>query len=269
MKPTARALAHIVLAIVPIAALALVAPWVHVRVLLGLAIGFVVASATFVLGAAGVTRAFGESRSVYALAIVGFVAAGTGYWISHAGHGAVWLEVLSGLVATLGVIALGCAAGITVGARIIDPAHVLAVALASSAADVWSVHSPRGVTHAVVVAQDVALQRMLTVSAAIPPDRVPAAAIGIGDVIFAALYLAVAARHRLARNRMVAAIAIGLLLAGAATFALRRPMPALPFIGALVVLFEPRTRKVARHDRLATAIAAALFVGSVVFVLKG
>ncbi len=33
---------------------------------------------------------------------------------------------------------------------------------------------------------------------------------------------------------------VWLLLAGASTFALKKPMPALPFLGAMVVLFEPR-----------------------------
>ena len=87
-------------------------------------------------------------------------------------------------------------------------------------------------------------------------------------MIFAALYLAVCRKHELSRTRMTVAISIGLLLAGAATFALKQPMPALPFLGVTVLVFEPRARRVPRQDWFATGLAAALLVASAVRVAR-
>ena len=255
-----RASRSIAFALIPVALLAAVAPWIHVSVLPALALGFVVASLALVGGAAGTTLYARTPNDLVPLGLAGIVCMAAGWSIAHAGHGRVATEVISGLVASAGVLAVGSAVGHAVGGRMADPGHLLAVAFASSAADIWSVHAPEGVSHAIVASTDVSLQRLVTVSAAIAPDRVPQPAIGIGDMIFAALYLSVCRRHDLSRTRMTLAVALGLLLAGASTFALKRAMPALPFIGAMVVLFEPRARAVARHDRFATGLAATLLL---------
>ncbi len=268
MNTSLRAARSIALALLPVAALAFAAPWLRIGILPALALGFLVAAATLVVGAAGVSSHVRTTRDLTPLLATGLVSGIAAWFIARAGHGRVATEVLSGLIASAAVLAVGSSLGVGVGARIAHPGHLLAVALASSAADIWSVHAPEGVTHAIVTTRDVSLQRAVTLSAAIAPDRVPEPAIGVGDVIFAALYLAACTQHGLSRRRMTLAITIGLLLAGAATFALKRPMPALPFLGAMVVLLEPRARGVPRQDRVATAVAGALLVASLVRVAR-
>ncbi|MEI8254141.1 MAG: hypothetical protein WCJ30_00545 [Deltaproteobacteria bacterium] len=268
MKNTLRAARSIALALLPVAALALAAPWLRIGILPALALGFLVAAATLVAGASGVTAHARTLREIAPILVAGLVSAAAGLLVARAGRGGVITEVLSGLIASGAVLAVGGALGVGVGGRIAHPGHLLAVALASSAADIWSVHAPEGVTHAIVAARDVSLQRLVTLSAAVAPDRSPEPAIGVGDVIFAALYLAACTPHGLSRRRMTFAVAVGLLLAGAATFALKRPMPALPFLGAMVVLFEPRARSVPSQDRVATAVAGALLVAAVLRVAR-
>jgi hypothetical protein len=260
MNPTLRAARVIALSLVPIAMLSLAAPVIHVRVLAGLAIGFAVACIALVAGTLLVTRAFDRAREAYTLAITGLLLVGASYWVAHLAHGRAWIEIASALFANAGVLAVASALGVAVGLNIADPGHLLAVACASSAADIWSVSSPRGLTHAVITSPDVALQRMVTLSAAIPPDRIPQPQIGFGDVIFAAVYFAASTKHGLSRTRTALAVAIGLLLAGVATFVLRQPMPALTFIGAAVVAAHRRAWRIPARDRLATALAVAAVV---------
>lgn len=268
MNSRARVARSIALAVGPTAALALVAPWLRIGLLPALALGFLVAATSLVAGASGVSANALTTRELVSLLIAGLIASVAGWSIAHAGHGRVFTEVLSGLVASAAVLSVGGALGVAVGRNIGHPGHLLAVALASSAADIWSVHAPEGITHAIVTARDVSLQRAVTLSAAIVPDRVPQPAIGVGDVIFVALYLSACAPHGLSRRRMLVAVCAGLALAGAATFALERPMPALPFLGAMVVLLEPRARKIPRHDRVATAVAGALLLASLYRVAR-
>ncbi|MDB4929371.1 MAG: hypothetical protein JWM10_1855, partial [Myxococcaceae bacterium] len=169
--------------------------------------------------------------------------------------------VASGLVGALGLIAIASALGGAIGSRIEAAGHLAAVALVSSAVDLWSVTSPAGPTHRIV--QSPALLRLLTVSVAIPPHRDPVPAIGFGDVVFVALYLAAAARFALPRARMVAALWAGMFAAGALAYALEGPVPALPLIGLMVLATQPMARDVPQADRRATLLAAAMLVASV------
>ena len=260
----ARALA---LGLAPLALLCVAAPLLQVPPLGGIAIAFATACAA-ILCTTG-TAPYGQLTPIprgLGIAIAGGALMGAGYLLTRAAHGDTLTDVVAGLVGTAGVLCLGTIVGALVGLRIQDPGHLTAVALASSAADLWSVHAPEGVTHALVATPDVALQRLLTVSSAVPPSRTPDAVIGLGDVLFAALYLATTARHGLPRRRMLAAIGIGLLLAGASTFAARMALPALPFIGAMVVLSQPRVRVIAPKDRFPTIVAGALVVAAVLRV---
>ena len=179
-----------------------------------------------------------------------------------------WSELFSGLVGSFGVLALGIWMGRSIGSRVAHPAHLLAVAFASGAVDIWSTLSPAGPTHAIAERGSTALLRVLTLSAPIAPDRAPESMLGIGDVIFAALYVAAAERHALSRIRTLSAVAAGLLLAGGVAVAMRRPVPALPFVGAAVVALQSGTWRVLRRDVLPTAVAGAAFVAAVAVALR-
>jgi hypothetical protein len=262
----------LVLALTPLALLALVAPALRVSPLAGIAIAFATATTALVAATARAPHAaLSRLRPALATAATGAVLMGLGFALARTAHGAVGAEVAAGLVGTAGVLLLGIGIGALVGGRIAHAGHLTAVALASSAADIWSVHAPEGVTHAIVETPDMAVQRLLTVSAAIPPGRVPDAIIGLGDVLFAALYLAASAKHALPRWRTALGVMAGLLLAGAGTFVARMALPALPFIGACVVLAQPRARAIARKDLLPTLVAAGLVLLSLarVFLRRG
>ena len=90
----------------------------------------------------------------------------------------------------------------------------------------------------------------------------PVAAVGMGDVIFAALYVTAASRHDLGRRRILSAIAVGLAIAGACAFAFLRAMPALPFLGIAVLVVEPKARRVKPGDRSLTVMAGVLVVAA-------
>lgn len=165
------------------------------------------------------------------------------------------------LVGAVGLIVGGGALGATVGSRMQRAGHLLPVALVSSAVDLWSVTSPHGPTHAIV--QKPGLLRLLTVSVTIPSERDPQPAIGVGDVVFVALYLSAAQRFSLPLARTVALLGAGILAAGAAATAAGTPVPALPTLGLAMVLGHPEARRVHVDDRKATAFAALLFVASV------
>jgi hypothetical protein len=248
----------VLVALAPLALLALVAPALALPPLAGLAVAFVVTTATLVLGTAGVrSSALTPPSTAARTALLGAALIVAGYALARITD-ATAVTVGAGLVGNAGVLLLGLGAGTFVGSRLAHPGHLPAVALASSAADVWSVHAPEGVTHALVQVADPAVQRLFALSAAVPPGRTPEALIGLGDVLFAALYLAASDKHALPRGRTVLALTVGLLLAGGATFGLQQALPALPFLGACVVLAQPRAWRIPRPDRGPTLVAALL-----------
>lgn len=167
---------------------------------------------------------------------------------------------LSGLSGSLGLALVSLCVGAIVGRRVESVGHLPAVFLVSSAMDLWSVTSPSGPTHAVT--RNPALLRLLTVSAVPPGDTVPHPVIGFADVAFAALYLSAVARFALPMKRAAALVFVGLAASGALAMTLQRPVPALPLLGAAVVLGLPETWRVPRRDRTATALAGLLLAVS-------
>jgi hypothetical protein len=163
-------------------------------------------------------------------------------------------------VGALGLLAVASVLGGAIGSRVEVAGHLAAVALVSSAVDLWSVTSTAGPTHHIM--RSPALLRLLTVSVAIPPSREPQPAIGFGDAVFVALYLAAGARFALPRARMIAALWVGIVGSGALALALERPVPALPLIGLMVLATQPLARDVPRADRRATLLAAVMLVAS-------
>lgn len=252
-RPLALTVARPAVAVLlPLGCMAAVAPWVPLgplaATLLALAVVALAIVAGVALGPSGALPA--RSALPVALAGLGLVAL------------ALTLPpVASGLAGALGLIAVGAVVGGAIGSRMESPGHLAAVALVSAAVDLWSVTSPAGPTHRIV--QSPALVRLLTVSVAIPPGREPRPAIGFGDVVFVALYLAAAARFAMPRPRMSVALWAGIFAAGALAVALGRAVPALPTIGLMVLATQPMARDVPAADRRATALAAVLLVASV------
>lgn len=237
----------------PLAAWALIARVVHPSESVGAAIAFAVGSAAIVAGMRAAPLAW-LSRAPQV-----FLAAPLGVALSLA---SLKLPALPAhLVGSFGLILAGAALGGAVGSRMDRAGHMLAVAFVSAGVDLWSVTSPHGPTHAIV--RNAALVRLLTVSVSLPSSPEPQPAIGVGDVIFIALYLAAAQRFSLSVPRTLGLLGAAVIVAGGLAMVAGAPVPALPFLGLAMVLGHRAVREVHPEDRRATAFAALLFVSSV------
>jgi hypothetical protein len=239
-------------ALLPLALLALVAPWLPLGPLGAALLALSTVALAIVGGLALAPQRALPARAAVPAALVGAAMVGVALRLP---------PVASGLVGALGLLTVALVLGGAIGARMQSPGHLTAVALVSSAVDLWSVTSPSGPTHRIV--QSPALLRLLTLSAAIPPEREPRPAIGFGDAVFVALYLAAAARFTMPRGRMAAALWAGIVAAGVMAVALDRAVPALPTIGLMVLASQPRARDVPPADRRATGLAAVMLIASV------
>jgi hypothetical protein len=155
----------------------------------------------------------------------------------------------------VGLLASGGLLGAFLGGEIEHPGHLLPVAYVASLADLYSVLSPAGPT-ARIVEDHPDLLAVLALPFSFGDGRfVPV--LGLGDVLMTALYLAAARRHRLARPRLVAALALAYAAVLAALLVVERPLPALPALGLFTVAALPEARRVPAADR-SKALASAL-----------
>ena len=169
------------------------------------------------------------------------------------------------LLVDLGLVAVAHAVGGGVGVRVAHPGHLLPACAVAAAADLASVLSPSGPTHA-IAGSERALS-LLAVGFPVPGTRAVAPVLGAGDIVFVALVLGVAVRHRLSLARVAAAAAAGVAVAGAHAAHFEREIPALVPIGAAVVVALPEARRVRPEERRTTAVAIAVAVAVVLGVL--
>lgn len=147
-----------------------------------------------------------------------------------------------------GTVAVGCALlagattlGAALGARVAHAGYLLPVAVVSALADAVSVLHPAGPSAA--VANDPNVASLLALPAPVA-DLGWVPILGVGDVVFTALYVVAARRHGLGVGRTCAALALGYAATLVAVVATERPLPALPFLGTALVLVVPRTRAI-------------------------
>lgn len=161
----------------------------------------------------------------------------------------------AGLV-LLCLLSAGGLAGGLVGSRIEVAGHLLVVALVSSLADLFSVFTP-GAPSDVIVHSEVLLSVV-----AIPycplGSRTFLPVLGVGDVVMSALYLTTARALHLGRVRMLVALSLGYLACLAALFLSDGVLPALPFLGAAVILFVPEARRLPREEWARAAVGVLL-----------
>lgn len=158
------------------------------------------------------------------------------------------------------LVGLAHAAGGSIGRRIQHPGHILPATVVAAAADIVSVVHPRGPTH--LIAESEHALSVLAFTFPVPGHLAMAPALGVGDLLFFALLLGAAHAHAIPHGRIAVAALAGALLSGAlaATFAI--PIPALPAIGAAVLLLTPEMRKTPPRDR--TVALGAMVIASVV-----
>jgi len=145
------------------------------------------------------------------------------------------------------LLVAGSIVGSIVGASIEHKGHLMFVALVSSLADAASVLHPQGPS-AAIVGSEQALS-LLAVPFAFPGTSETPALLGVGDVVFAALYVAAARRHGLARRRTLLALTLAFAMTMVVVVGFQVPIPALPFLGLAVLIAHPEARVPPVQDR--------------------
>lgn len=182
--------------------------------------------------------------------------------------GAAIPAVLAAVLVTACLLGAGSRLGATVGHAIAAPGHLLVVAIVSALVDVFSVLHPSGPTSQIIRIEAalsvLALPWPILGTAHIQP------VLGVGDVVFAGLYLGASRKHGLSLRRTTIGLALGLAIAFGAAVATERGIPALPFMGAAVVALHPAARRIPPADRANAAIGigglALLFL--ILFALR-
>jgi len=147
------------------------------------------------------------------------------------------------------LVCLAWALGCTLGRRVQHAAHLLPACVVAASADLVSLLSPEGPSHA--IAQSDRALSVLATAFPVPGSLAIAPALGVGDLLFMALALGVARAHQLPYVRCVIACVSGTALAGVAAAWSGLPVPALVPIAAVLVLAMPEIRKLRRNDRSA------------------
>ncbi|QQR90697.1 MAG: hypothetical protein IPJ88_02860 [Myxococcales bacterium] len=137
----------------------------------------------------------------------------------------------------LSLCVCGSVTGAFIGYRIQYTWHLFWVAIVSSVVDLYSVFHSSGPS-ARLIEHPEALS-LLTLAWPMwgSSDLVPI--LGVGDLVFAALYLSASRRHGLSLMRSLIGLAIGLFLTLISLYYFRRAIPALPFLGLGMLLAHP------------------------------
>ena len=158
------------------------------------------------------------------------------------------------------LVGLAWALGTSLGRRVQHAAHLLPACAVAASADLVSLLSPEGPSHA--IAQSERALSVLAVWFPVPGGNAVAPALGVGDLLFMGLVFGVARAHALPYARAVGACAVGTAAAGLAAAWLGVAVPALLPIAGAVVLGLPAIRRLRRADRMAAVWSMAL-AGSV------
>lgn len=150
------------------------------------------------------------------------------------------------------LLGAGSTLGAFVGNRIQHAGHLGVVAIVSSIADVTSVFHEAGPTAQIL--ESAPTLAWLAIAAPMLGTTDVTPILGVGDVVLAALYVAAATKHGLSRARTLVALAAGFVSTFAALLLLERALPALPFLGAAIVLAHPQARLPPREERRQAAL---------------
>lgn len=168
-------------------------------------------------------------------------------------------------VVTVTLLSAGSLIGAFVGYRIEAPGHLLIVVVVSSLVDLLSVVHPAGPS--AQLAQDKAMLSLL----ALPwpmlgtKDLIPV--IGVGDIVFSALYVAASRAHALSAQRTLFALIAGFAFTLLALFVFMKPIPALPFFGAAMLIAHPRARVLPTTDRKKALLGFVILAAALAFWL--
>lgn len=173
-------------------------------------------------------------------------------------------NVVGAALVTIALLLGGTCLGGVVGGRIEHPGHLLVVAIVFTIADSFSVLHEAGPTAAIVASETMLPLVALPWPQLGADEPTIAPILGVGDVVAAALFAAVAKRHGLDLRRTAAALFVGLEVAMALVITLERPIPALPTMALAVLVAHPEARRLRPADRrqalLGLAVLALAYV---------
>ena len=251
--PWTRLVLGLLIAPGAVALAAIVLPRTHLGPLLAEAVAF--AGATGVSIAALAIAATAELALAQTLGIAAIAAAALVTLALTPPSPSLALPIVNGAL-----VGLAWALGTSLGRRVQHPAHLFPACVVAASADLVSLLSPEGPSHA--IANSERALSVLAVGFPVPGTDAVAPALGVGDLLFMALALGVARAHGLPYRRTVACCVVGVALAGLTAAWLGVAIPALLPIAATLLLGLPAIRRLRRADR-ATATWTMVIAGSV------
>jgi hypothetical protein len=147
------------------------------------------------------------------------------------------------------LVCLAWALGASLGRNVQHPTHLFPACVVAASADVVSLLSPEGPSHA-VASSERALS-VLTNWFPVPGSSAVAPALGVGDLLFMAFVMGVASAHQLSFARALTCCALGVTAAGFAAAWLGVAVPALVPIAAATTIGMPSIRRLRAVDRRA------------------
>ena len=160
------------------------------------------------------------------------------------------------LIVDFSLVALAWAVGSSLGRRVQHASHLLPACVVAACADLVSVLSPEGPSHA-IAQSDRALSLFATWFPE-PGAHALAPALGVGDLLFLGLVFGVARGHALPYVRVALLCLLGTALAGVLAAASGVAVPALPTIALCVLVGTPAARQLRAVDRRAAGWAMAI-----------
>jgi hypothetical protein len=237
------------------------------RLALGLALTPCAAwTANALLGGASVSSGLGSALSfggaallpIVGLSLTATCQAPLAVMLSVAGASAATLLALAGvhanpstmlLLVDTALVALAWALGTLLGRRVQHASHLLPACVVAACADLVSVLSPEGPSHA--IARSEQALSVLATWFPVPGTRAVSPALGVGDLLFMALVFGVARAHALPYLRTVFLCLLGTASAGLVAAVLGAAIPALLPIAVCVLVGLPAARQLRRSDRRA------------------
>lgn len=168
------------------------------------------------------------------------------------------------IIVDLALVSLAHVLGSAIGGRVQHAGHLLPATVVAACADVISISHPQGPTHAIVESEQA--MSLLAFAFPVPGHLAMAPALGAGDLVFTALWLAAAVKHRLSTSRVALGALLGALISGLVSAALQTSVPALPAIGALLLLLTPAARRLEGRDKQISVYAIVIAVALAIFV---
>jgi hypothetical protein len=163
------------------------------------------------------------------------------------------------------LVCLAWALGASLGRSVQHPTHLFPACVVAASADVVSLLSPEGPSHA--VARNERALSVLTIWFPVPGTSAVSPALGIGDLLFMAFVLGVANAHELGLARAIGCCALGVAVAGFGAACLGVAFPALVPIAAATIIGMPSIRRLRAADRRAAhwsmLIAASVAVATI------